>query len=91
MGRKKERTTLTLPPGLKKKVKEKLEYSSLTMSDLVEEKFRNFLDEDVREEVLKDDMSEYKCECGAFFTEAAKDKADGCPGCGDDSRFEKAS
>ncbi|MFB6192726.1 MAG: hypothetical protein ABEK00_00575 [Candidatus Nanohaloarchaea archaeon] len=69
---------------MKEKVKEKIEYSSVTMSQLVEEKFRDFMDEPVNPDVRFEDMDEIECrQCGGIMTENALEQTDGeCPGCG---------
>ncbi|MFB6199908.1 MAG: hypothetical protein ABEJ83_03450 [Candidatus Nanohaloarchaea archaeon] len=80
--RNKERLAVTLPSGLKNGVKEKLKNSSLTMSDLVEEKFRDFLRKTKNPEALYDQVEEYVCGCGAVISRKGIRKNDGvCPGC----------
>ncbi|MFB6100526.1 MAG: hypothetical protein ABEK16_04605 [Candidatus Nanohalobium sp.] len=86
--RDKKRLTVTLPPELKDRVKEELEHSSLTMSDLVEEKFKEFLDENINPDALYDKVEEIQCsECDALLSSKALEKNQGkCPGCGKDIR-----
>lgn len=80
--RNKARLEVTLPKGLKKQVTNTLKYSSLTRSDLVEEKFREFLREEKNTEVIHDEHKEFSCRCGAIMTEAVLDKNNGkCPSC----------
>ncbi|WEL23641.1 hypothetical protein [Candidatus Nanohalovita haloferacivicina] len=80
--RNKARLEVTLPKGLKKQVTQTLKYSSLTRSDLVEEKFREFLREQKNTEIIHDKHGEFSCRCGAIMTEAVLDKNNGkCPSC----------
>lgn len=80
--RNKARLEVTLPKGLKKQVTQTLKYSSLTRSDLVEEKFKEFLREEKNIDVIQDEHQEFSCRCGAIMTEAVLDKNNGkCPSC----------
>lgn len=81
--RNKARLTVTLPRQLKEEIKSELKYSSLNMSDLVREAFREFLSEEVNSDSVYDEVEEIECsECGGVFTSASLEKTDGeCLGC----------
>jgi rubrerythrin len=92
--RQKAHIHTTVPPGLKREVKEKLKYSSWNLNDLIEEKFKEFLKENHNDEVLYNEMGEYRCsDCSAHFSESAYDRIeDRCPQCGTEKeKFEKVA
>lgn len=77
MTRRTEKLTVRLPPGLKEKMKEETKYSNVTMTQLVEEKFREFLSENTNREIKHSNMKEYLCpNCGALYPESAYEKLD---------------
>lgn len=82
----KTRVNLTVQENVKEKVQSRLENSSLTMSELAEEAFRDFLraEGDWNPDAVYDKVEEYQCsDCGGIFTGAVLEKTGGeCPGCG---------
>jgi len=90
-GRKKQQAksslNVSIRSKLKQQVKEEIKYSSITFSQLMEEKLIEFLEEQssLDPEVKFEEMDEYACpECEAMVTDAVLDKkTEGdCPICG---------